>query len=68
MDEYLTTGQMIDTLQVGETAVSDDEFGDINVIKNELGYYYTFRNDKKRAWRLLSMDTKTVNTKWKILK
>lgn len=67
MSDVLTTGQMIDVLQVGETAVAQEDMN-VNVIRNELGYYYTFKNDKKKAWRLLTMDSRTVKLTWKILK
>lgn len=59
----LTTGQMIDALQIGQVAVADD-VQVTHVIRNELGYYWSFRNDKKKAWRLLSIDSRTANLKW----
>ena len=65
MDESLTTGQMIDTLQIGEKAVTADN---LFVIRNSLGYFWTFRVDKKNAWKILEIDSKTVELKWKILK
>ena len=71
LDEYLTTGQMIDQLQVGETAVSQDESVKTNVIRNSLGYYWTFATigmTHNNAWRLLQIDSKVANMKWKIMK
>lgn len=72
MDECLTTGQMIDLLQVGETAASDDNTIKTHVIRNELGFYWSFQNSsqddrERRAWRILTMDDKTVKLKWKII-
>ncbi len=60
----LTTGQMIDILQIGQVAVANDDTV-TQVTRNELGYYWSYRNDQ-RAWRLLSIDSKTANLKWTI--
>lgn len=60
----LTTGQMIDALQIGQVAVADD-VQVTHVIRNELGFYWCFRSSKQhKAWRLLSIDSRTANLKW----
>ncbi|RKJ60400.1 hypothetical protein D7X33_27885 [Butyricicoccus sp. 1XD8-22] len=61
----LTTGQMIDTLQIGQIAVANDD-RKTYVKRNSLGYYWTFQGDKKKAWRLLQIDSITANLKWTI--
>jgi len=62
----LTTGQMIDMLQVDQIAIADDpRFS--HVIKNELGYYWCFKNTQyPQSWRLLQIDSNTASLKWQI--
>lgn len=60
----LTTGQMIDTLQIGQVAIANDPRF-THVIRNELGYYWTFKSTLNE-WRLLQIDSNTANLKWEI--
>ena len=62
----LTTGQMIDTLQVGQVAIANDPRF-THVIRNELGYYWCYSNTQyPQAWRLLQIDNNTAILKWEI--
>lgn len=60
----LTTGQMIDSLRVGQVAIANDPRF-TTVVRNELGYYWTMRASMKE-WRLLQIDSNTANLKWEI--
>ena len=54
---------MIEALQSNQIAKSTNKNIRSNVVRNELGYYWTFQNST-HLWRQFTIDNDVVNSKW----
>jgi hypothetical protein len=69
MSEWLTTGQMIDRLKVGEVAIPDQKEY-LAVKRTEKGFIWVDRNTYEQSkihQSYFRVDCFTVNIKWRIL-